>query len=356
MDHDNTVNREKLDDDILQCRADILRSRQRSKPSASTEPIAQAPAVADKKTVRIPPFQELITQKKPVVDGQWETPLQVEPETELDPENIVTAEEEAALFPPGDISEQDYCQIQETASEEGLEALREVVELASSQARQEIEELDNIEGIEDMMAGEGVEVLADENADADVSAEAENLNDPQEDISNVEPISETEESHNVTSTIPKFNLAEKILTEQRQVASKRRQRPTAPRSLNVMPIAGTVGKIIEEAKKAVAESAKKMASVTETPVMPAYEEIVEKKPLTFDRIEVEKIEDIEQVEQIEKIEQIEMVEELHQEPALSVAACIIVNDSDRLNPFQEDIITDIVSRDIAQFCGELGNL
>jgi hypothetical protein len=318
MDHDNSINRETLDDDILQCRADIMKNRKSPSPSARTDNVAATPPVADEKTVRIPAFEDLARPKKQVVDGQWETSLKVKPESDIDPAQIVTAEEEAALFPVTEppATEHDNPHTQQYASNHGLDALREVV------------------------------------AQAD-------------DTDNIEPISNPEESSDNTSMIPELNLAEKILTEQRHVASKRRQRPAAARNLNIMPIAGTVGKIIEEAKKAVAQSGKKNNPVPETPAAAEPEKKPDKKPLAFDRIEVEKVEKIEIVEpiqQIEKIEideqteQIDKIEQEHQEPVLSVAACRIVNDSDRLNPFQEDIISDIVSRDIAQFCGELENL
>ncbi len=368
MDHDNSINRETLDDDILQCRADIMKNRKRSGPSAKADHVAATGPVTDKKTVRIPAFDELVPTEKQVVDGQWETPLKVKPEIEIDPGQIVTAEEEAALFPVTETSatEHDDPHTQEYASDDGLDALREVVAQASSEARQEIEELDDTEEL--APCDDQPEIIADPAESAEVEPEIEMGIESEIELEleleeelknktdNAEPISNAEESSDNTSMIPELNLAEKILTQQRNVASKRRQRPAAARNLNVMPIAGTVGKIIEEARKAVAESAEKNTPVAETPAATEPEKMPEKKPLVFDRIEVEKVEVVEEIEKIDKTEMVEQIEQEHQEPVLSAAACRIVNDSDRLNPFQEDIISDIVSRDIAQFCGDLENL
>ena len=327
----------------MQCRMDILRSRNQSKEN-ETAPTPAEPAeisgqasdethvkrsdtvaarvkhIADESKVRIPDFEDLVSSENKVFDGIWETPVKNDPKSEtqirqneeinaetavqpaqeqtqsssdaaeeklddpgleLDPDNIVTAEEEQALFgePETEVSEIEEPQSKSETAEKGLDALRKIV------------------------------------------AEAKNHDQPE--------INEVEDAVNMT--IPKFDLAEQILKEQRQVASKRRQRPARSRNLNVMPIAGTVGQIIEQAKKAAQQ--KDSQPIAQPDLNP--DETDETEPVDFDKMEVVKFQDD------------------PGEPVLSVAACRIVNESNRLNPFQEDIIIDIVSRDIARFCGEL---
>lgn len=445
MDNGSSVNRDNLDEDIMQCRADILRSRNRSEGPAPVTPEAanlQTPDVAEnpfrrtnvvagrvspflakkadtisevsdtppvessEKKVRIPLFEELIMPVKRPVEAQWETPLEVQPEAEIedvvidqgnveqvievsdDLDILVTAEEEAAIFSDTDAdqSQQEDPKAKELAIGEGFDALRRVVAEANTQEQLDVEELQEIKGIEEMIGNEegdgfaiekvNIEAEADDTdilvnaADTSDTTDLNDFLDSVHEITEDTPLSndsetvdwieateemaavtqepeliaddpktvdapkEVEESNVTCAMIPKFDLAEQILKEQRQVASNRRQRPAASRNLNVMPIAGTVGQIIEEAKRAVLRSAKKKESLIETQSTQPIEEVVKKKALVFDKIEIEKIEDD------------------HCQPVLSVAACQIVNDSDRLNPFQEDIIIEIVSRDIAQFCGE----
>ncbi|HIJ67408.1 MAG TPA: hypothetical protein HPP51_03895, partial [Planctomycetes bacterium] len=51
--------------------------------------------------------------------------------------------------------------------------------------------------------------------------------------------------------IPRFNLAQQILAEQRRIASGRRSKSTEPgRGTSIRPAIGTIGRIIREAKKA----------------------------------------------------------------------------------------------------------
>ena len=401
MENDNLDNQEVLDDDIMQCRADILRSRTRAKAkdtvTANTDiaditsqisrdnPVKRAgvtaargnPSAAKKteKSVRIPQFEDLVASENQVVDALWEAPLDTEPQPqpqpqkqaepviaaeqdsaseigfELDPNNIVTNEEEQALFGESQAREPeiDDCQEETEATEEGLEALRRVVAEAKNQAQPEIDEL---EDIEDIMNDENIEQLPDEKASEDTTknvddTEAMNVTDliePAEDTDDltIEDVKQApdddpavEEPHGNNTMIPKFDLAEQILKEQRQVASKRRQRPARAKNLNIMPIAGTVGRIIENARKAVAAAAEKKQAEPKTQPAPTPQETAEIEPVDFDSMEIVPI------------------QQEHTEPVLSVAACCVINESDRLNPFQEDIIVDIVSRDIAKFCGKL---
>lgn len=420
MQKDNFDNHENLDDDIMQCRADILRSRSKAKDS---QPSAQAsednpfkrddvtatrvnPFVAKKtdkddadttesqpaeNKIRIPQFEELVASHDQVVEALWETPEKTEPKTDmqisqeetvaeidqkqtqqqpsaptgfdLDPKNIVTAEEEQALFDDAVTNDTEGdTQPLEEAAEQGLDDLRKLIEQAQNQAQPQIDEL---EDIEEIMTTDDIEQNPAEDTDetADIIEETgDNMNvtdllesdQDQEEIVNkeIEPNSNEETTSDVIdenqspdqsekeTNIPEFDLAEKILKEQRQVASRRRQRPTTARNLNVMPIAGTVGRIIEQAKKAVAAAAEKnetqpSPAADPNPIETEYAETESEKPVEFDTMEV-----------------VEINQEIT-EPVLSVAACRIINESDRLNPFQEDIIVDIVSKDIARFCGEL---
>ncbi len=58
----------------------------------------------------------------------------------------------------------------------------------------------------------------------------------------------------VEKRIPRFDLAQQILTEQRRAASMRRKKPVEEGTVgNVIPATGTVGQIIREAKKGVAD-------------------------------------------------------------------------------------------------------
>ncbi|MCF7955506.1 MAG: hypothetical protein K9M75_06870 [Phycisphaerae bacterium] len=411
MENDNLDNQESLDDDIMQCRADILRSRNRAKTAntgtANTDiadinsqisrdnPVKRAgitanrvnPSAAKKedesisqtagsspaeKKIRIPHFEDLVTSKDQVVDALWESPANPEQEEvteigfDLDPDNIVTDEEEQALF--GETQDQEPeisgCRTQAEATEEGLEALRKIVAGAKNQAQPEIDEL---EDMEDIINEEDIENIPDEKADDDYTEnfdDTETINltdlieptededtddftveDIQEDSADDSAIEEisamddenapAEQPQANNTMIPKFDLAEQILKEQRQVASKRRQRPAGARNLNIMPIAGTVGQIIERAKKAVATAAEKKQAEPKTKPAPARQETEKTNYVEFDSMEIVPF------------------QQDPAEPVLSVAACRVINESDRLNPFQQDIIVQIVSRDIAKFCGKL---
>jgi len=132
--------------------------------------------------------------------------------------------------------------------------------------------------------------------------------------------------------IPSFDIAEKILAQQRKVASNRRQRPQQKRDLSkIMPIAGTVGQIVDQAKKAASVKKQETEADVEKAAAPPS---------------------IEMPEPVETIN-IQPIEERTDRLELSVAASGIIKDAGTLDPYQQDIIADIVSNDIAMFCGEL---
>ena len=381
MENDNLNYQEILDDDIMQCRADILRNRTRAQVSSieniadqtdSDNPVKRTDVTAkrirpgnagdnaaDNKTaeskVRIPHFEDLVSTNNQVVDALWESPEKVEPQPspqeektqqvdtpeigfELDPENIVTTEEEQALLGESQAPEPviEDTQMQTETSDEGLEELRKIIAEAKNQAQPEIEKLEDIDNIisdgdiRQIDESKACEDTAEETNDTETMSltDLAEPEQPDRDLS-----AQTAPADN--TNIPKFDLAEQILKEQRQVASKRRKRPAGAGNINVMPIAGTVGRIIENARKAVAAAAEKNESPPETNPAIAPQEITEPETADFDSIEIE------------------IIKQDHAEPVLSAADCRVINEFDRLNPFQEDINVDIVSRDIARFCGQL---
>ena len=111
--------------------------------------------------------------------------------------------------------------------------------------------------------------------------------------------------------VPRFNLAEQILSEQRRIASIRRKKPNGNTSANSTPEAtGTVGQIIRQSKKTFASAEGK----EKTP-----EPVVIKK-----------------------------TSESIQSPGPAVHG--IINKADNLSGSQHRIIAEIVARDVARFC------
>ena len=99
--------------------------------------------------------------------------------------------------------------------------------------------------------------------------------------------------------IPRFNLAQQILAEQRRIASGRRSKSTEPgRGTSIRPATGTIGRIIREAKKAP-------------------------------------VGDNEAVEQ-----------GLH----LSCGVYGVIDGFDNLKPTQQQVVADIVTSDISRLC------
>ena len=105
MENNNSPKAEKLDDDILQCRTDILRNRKKIKqtteintdtakqspaknpPADPTKPVSDPSASNDKK-VRIPRYEE-IADSTQVVDAKWENKKSEKLEPLIIPEPII---------------------------------------------------------------------------------------------------------------------------------------------------------------------------------------------------------------------------------------------------------------------------
>lgn len=385
MENNNSPKTEKLDDDILQCRNDILRNRKKNQqtteintdtakqspaenlPADPAKPVVSGPSTSHDDKVRIPRYEELVDSTQ-VVDAKWENkkseklePLIIpepktsdnsisvddtisieqappvaipqpaiqeerlqddtdagkiqdgEKEIDLTEESIITPEEEDALLSFDDAG---YGQETDSKTEERLEILKQQVADAKANAQAEIEEL---EGIEELIDIDGIEKIADEKTE---EAKTEEIK------TNQQPFARVKEK---VDSIPSFDIAEKILAQQRKVASNRRQRPLIKRNLSdVMPIAGTVGQIIEQAKRA--------ANIKNEIIETADEK-------TFD----EPVNEVSETTETIVIERDEQRSDIFE---LSVAASGIIKDSGTLDPYQKDIISGIVSRDIAVFCGE----
>jgi len=111
--------------------------------------------------------------------------------------------------------------------------------------------------------------------------------------------SEANSGQEADKQIPRFNLAQQILSEQRRVASMRRGRPTEPGgSTEARPATGTIGQIIREAKR-------KAGDVSET-----AETVLQ----------------------------------------LSCGVHGVIKGQDNLDPAQQQVISDIVTLDIARLC------
>lgn len=173
----------------------------------------------------------------------------------------------------------------------------------------------------DNSADEPVDVIIDE-SETDPEATAVSYEGVFDDLSEddspeeADGLSETEGTEPDDSTrktnreVPRFNLAEQILSEQRKIASVRRKKPNGNTSANSTPEAtGTVGQIIRQSKKAFASAEGK----EKTP-----EPIVIKK--TSETIQL---------------------------PSPTVHK--IINKADNLSGSQHRIIADIVARDVARF-------
>lgn len=167
----------------------------------------------------------------------------------------------------------------------------------------------------DNSADEPVDVIIDE-SETDPEAAAVSYEGVFDDLSEddspeeADGLSETEGTEPDDSTrktnreVPRFNLAEQILSEQRKIASVRRKKPDRNTSANSTPEAtGTVGQIIRQSKKPFTSAEGK-----------------EKTPETI------------------------------QSPSPTVHG--IINKADNLSGSQHRIIADIVARDVARFCGK----
>ena len=176
----------------------------------------------------------------------------------------------------------------------------------------------------DMGADEPVDVIIDE-SETDPEATAVSYEGVFDDLSEddspeeADGLDETEGTEPDDSTrktnreVPRFNLAEQILSEQRKIASVRRKKPDRNTSANSTPEAtGTVGQIIRQSKKPFTSAEGK-----------------EKTPETV---------------------VIKKTSETIQSPSPTVHG--IINKADNLSGSQHRIIADIVARDVARFCGK----
>jgi hypothetical protein len=167
----------------------------------------------------------------------------------------------------------------------------------------------------DNSADEPVDVIIDE-SETDPEAAAVSYEGVFDDLSEddspeeADGLDETEGTEPDDSTrktnreVPRFNLAEQILSEQRKIASVRRKKPDRNTSANSTPEAtGTVGQIIRQSKKPFTSAEGK-----------------EKTPETI------------------------------RSPSPTVHG--IINKADNLSGSQHRIIADIVARDVARFRGK----
>jgi hypothetical protein len=135
---------------------------------------------------------------------------------------------------------------------------------------------------------------------------------------------ETDEGEEEEGPIPRFNLAEQILKEQRKVASTRRGRPAGSNGTgNTAPVEGTIGKIISESKKS-------------PPVEPIFYE--------GDRPAESKISEEEESPATEPIEFYESIGP--DESDRPYYNSFISN----LDPAAEQIISEIVAEDLEKLC------
>ena len=209
---DNTENitgQGQIDKDILQCKADILQAQNSSRP-AKHQPAEPLPdPEPPKKTEPL----------RPVAENQQPT--------------------------------------QETIAK--LEDMRQNLEKFRA-------ELETAKTDPDTIAGDEIEEIELDDINVDVQADLEI-----EEIGTDEKIEETlqiEADQEDSGQIPRFNLADQILSAQRKVASTRRQGPAAninSTGANIAPAEGTIGRIISESKKTVPDEPIELYQEAESP-------------------------------------------------------------------------------------------
>lgn len=228
-----------LDNDILQCKEDIMRARGPEDADNSAEKPTQKPNSTEDVTVDEP--------VEAVID-----------ESETDPQDDAVSYDN--IFDDDDLPEDD--------SPEEADAV----------------------------------IIEDDN-DAE-TIEVDDLDETQQ----REPDDSTRETDR---KIPRFNLAQQILSEQRKVASNRRTKPNGSISASTIPEAmGTVGQIIRQSKK----------------------------PYTSDEVKEKTPEPV----------VIKRTTETIQSPNPAVHGTI--NKADNLSGSGHRIIADIVMRDVERFC------
>ena len=279
---DNTKNitgQGEIDRDILQCKADILQAWNSSKPAK------RQPA-------------ESVSTPDPAIDIS-EIPPQTEPPKKTEPLRPVAEKQQPtheAISKPED-------------SLEDLENLQAELESAKS----------------DPQTKNDPDVIADDEIE-DIELDDINV-DVQTDIETDEKIEETlqvETDEKDSGQIPRFNLADQILSAQRKAASTRRQGPAGNGNnagANIAPAEGTIGKIISESKKTSPAEPIELYQSTESPRQ-AFGQTHEPD---------------------EPIELYEAIEP--DEPYFSIGAS-------GLDPAAAQIISEIVTDDLERLCGK----
>ena len=223
---DNTENitgQGQIDKDILQCKADILQAQNSSRP-AKHQPAESLP------------------DPEPAIDIN-EIPQKTKPPKKTEPLRPVAENQQPA--------NETIAKLEDVR--ENLEKFRAELESAKSDPQTEsgpaaatADEIEEIE-IEDINANVQTDIETDEKIEETLQIETD-----QED----------------SGQIPRFNLADQILSAQRKVASTRRQGPAAninSTGANIAPAEGTIGRIISESKKTVPDEPIELYQEAESP-------------------------------------------------------------------------------------------
>ena len=191
-----------LDNDILQCRQDILRARNaKSTPPAKKPPESEPDAVI--KEAPPPPAEPTKTDET----------IPEQPQDQPSPDINEPAVTESSSQPaPAAVQKPKIPSFEDLVTNNNNENMPVPIE---SEEKQEVPVQQNIE--------EEPETIASDDTDQ---------NERQ---------------------IPKFDLAEQILAEHRKIAATRRKAPEPKKDMTTEPAAGTVGQIISQTKKALAE-------------------------------------------------------------------------------------------------------
>lgn len=245
-----------LDNDILQCKADIMRARKQEDADNPAEKPTQKPDFPEDKSADEP--------VEVIID-----------ESETDPEADTVSDEN--IFDDDEMPEDDSPEDSDVAI---FEDNNDSGEIATKHDTAQLRESD-----EDPIEVSGL----DEKEDTELDDSTRKTN----------------------REVPRFNLAEQILSEQRKIASIRRKKPNGNISANNTPKAtGTIGQIIRQSKKPFASAEGK--EKTPEPVI------------------------------------IKKISETIQSPSPAIHGTI--NKADNLSSSQHRIIADIVTRDVANFC------
>ncbi len=292
----NITGKGQIDRDILQCKADILQAWKSSKPAE------HQPA-------------ESVSGPDPAIDIS-EIPPKTKPPKKTEPLRPVVEKQQPAhktISKPED-------------SRENLEKLQAELESAKLNTQTENDP--------DAIAGDEIEEIELDDINIDVQTDVE-IDEKIEDHlasrmdvvgtdEKIEETLQTEADEEGSSGIPRFNLADQILSAQRKAVSTRRQRPAGNGNngrANIAPAEGTIGKIISESKKTAPAEPIELYQEAESPE-PAFSQT----PAPDEPIELH-----------EAIEP--------DEPYFSM-------DADNLDPAAAQIISEIVADDLERLCGK----